>query len=188
MARIGTPACVRVGLVAGLVGCSFSPNLGNGTVACGPNGLCPDGFSCQSDNRCYKSGGPAECIPSCVAGLECQNGSCVCTSSSCPEGCCAGSTCVLATTANDCGQGGGVCRACGVGSDGCVADGGCSCGGTAPCQGGARCVDGLCECDSSSCPGCCQGGNCLQRGTSACGVNGATCVSCDSDLADWCSP
>ena len=78
MWRATTLACALAGLAC-LPGCSFSPNIGNGAVACGPNGLCPDGFGCQSDNRCYKSGGPAECIPSCVGGLECQNGSCVCT-------------------------------------------------------------------------------------------------------------
>src|SRR5580698_6199331 len=112
-----TFACALACAVACLPGCAFSPNLGNGTLACGPNGLCPDGYSCQADNKCYKSGGPSGCLPSCAAGLACQNGSCVCSPGSCPEGCCAGGSCVQAVTANDCGQGGEACQACGIGAD-----------------------------------------------------------------------
>lgn len=42
-------------VLAGLLlsGCVFSPRLGDGDIACGPNGLCPPGFSCGSDARCH---------------------------------------------------------------------------------------------------------------------------------------
>jgi hypothetical protein len=37
-------------------GC-YNPKIDDGTFSCGPNGLCPDGFSCQS-GRCFKGAAP----------------------------------------------------------------------------------------------------------------------------------
>jgi hypothetical protein len=38
-----------------VAGC-FTPNLGDGSVACGANGLCPPKYFCHaSDQRCYKT-------------------------------------------------------------------------------------------------------------------------------------
>jgi hypothetical protein len=37
-----------------LASCVFSPELGEGRVACGAGGLCPDGYSCAVDGRCYR--------------------------------------------------------------------------------------------------------------------------------------
>lgn len=35
-------------------GC-FTPELGDGAVACGANGACPPRYFCHADNRCYKT-------------------------------------------------------------------------------------------------------------------------------------
>jgi len=46
-----------------------------------------------------------------------------------------------------------------------------------PASGGQRCVNGLCTCDSTSCPsGCCAGTACGARSLSACGNCGLACV------------
>jgi hypothetical protein len=38
------------------VGC-FSPDLGDGKIACGSGGSCPSGYVCRADNHCWKDGG-----------------------------------------------------------------------------------------------------------------------------------
>jgi hypothetical protein len=71
-----------------LFGACYRPNITQGGLRCTDAGVCPDGFTCASDNRCYKGdGGPVaptcdlptpdagacsiplaagqECIPSC---------------------------------------------------------------------------------------------------------------------------
>lgn len=47
-------------VAAGASGCAFSPDLGDGTLACASDGACPSGYVCASDQRCYRSadGGP----------------------------------------------------------------------------------------------------------------------------------
>jgi hypothetical protein len=70
---------------------------------------------------------------------------CKCSASTCPTGCCTGSTSTNYCAGNfpACGSPGG-CTICGVESDRCVA-GGCSCGpGGAPCAVGT-CRDGGCQ-------------------------------------------
>lgn len=41
-----------LGLAIVLIGCSFSPEIGDGTISCGPKGSCPPGFVCGADLRC----------------------------------------------------------------------------------------------------------------------------------------
>ena len=88
-----------------------------------------------------------------------------------------------------CGSNGSACATCDPAfADGC-ANGGCTCGGTAACLPGQKCIGGVCVCNAATCPsGCCNSGSCIAPPTLArCGLNGATCVTCDLDLADICS-
>ena len=46
-------AAVLVVCSLSVLGC-YSPNIGEGSYACGSDGGCPDNFRCASDNRCYQ--------------------------------------------------------------------------------------------------------------------------------------
>jgi hypothetical protein len=79
------------------------------------------------------------------------------------SGCCSSTgKCITATSAEQCGQKGNLCTACGSNE---------------------TCNKGVCgsSCNASNCPGCCQGNTC-QTGDSAtaCGTNGVACQICDS--------
>ena len=66
-------------------------------------------------------------------------------------------------------------KACGA-PDGC---GGVCQSGT--CGSGLHCSAGSCVCDSSSCTGCCSGGQCYAGTDPAeCGKGGTSCASCGS--------
>ena len=41
-----------------LLGCSFSPDIGDGTLGCGPNNSCPPDFLCGLDQRCHHAQPP----------------------------------------------------------------------------------------------------------------------------------
>jgi hypothetical protein len=38
-----------------LLGCSFSPDIGDGTIQCAHDHSCPPGFICGSGERCFRS-------------------------------------------------------------------------------------------------------------------------------------
>src|SRR5262249_29872657 len=41
-------------LVLLLAGCTFEPAISDGKILCGDNGLCPPGFTCGGDGRCWR--------------------------------------------------------------------------------------------------------------------------------------
>ena len=49
-----------VPLLLALAAACYKPGINEGDFICGPNGACPDGFKCQTDNRCYRNGLPAD--------------------------------------------------------------------------------------------------------------------------------
>ncbi|ATB30623.1 hypothetical protein [Melittangium boletus] len=89
-----------------------------GVCVCGANPACAP----ETSDRCLL--GMCRCGNSaaCGKGQQCVNGSCVCTSDSCPGGCCSGNTCEPGTTKDRCGKGGESCAKC---KKTCNADGTC---------------------------------------------------------------
>jgi hypothetical protein len=155
---------------------------GAACVACDPatTNLCDGAGNCT----CGATGGacaPGElCVGSDAAGM-CV--SAICDATSCPNGCCDGSTCSAPTGAT-CGSGGGPCASCdSTLADRCTAVGTCGCGTGAACVPGQRCVADACVCDATSCPnGCCAGTDCVDGlSNDACGTGGAACQSCVPD-------
>jgi hypothetical protein len=63
---------ILLGSMMPTIGC-YRPNIGQGTLRCTDAGVCPDGYTCKSDNRCYNGdGGPpaATCdLPTPDAGI-----------------------------------------------------------------------------------------------------------------------
>ena len=86
----------------------------------GPTGTC-EVFASESNTSC---GVPGATCAGCGAGLECNKstGACVCDATSCPGGCCNGSTCVvLASESNTtCGSGGAACANCTTSGETCA--------------------------------------------------------------------
>jgi len=78
----------------------------NGQCKCGSNGPCGEGQACVNGQCKCGSSGP------CRPDQECVNGQCSCTSSSCPNGCCAGDTCEPGTEKSKCGKNGDACQQC----------------------------------------------------------------------------
>lgn len=140
-------------------GC-FTPDLGDGAIACGANRACPPRYFCHADNHCYKtpdSGGDADLGGETFDFAGGDFAACVraiCGAQSCgviPDNCGSTMDCGnLCSTGRSCGGGGTPhqcgcptqvsCgnRNCGTIPDGC---GGVeSCGGTCPsgqtCGGG----------------------------------------------------
>ncbi|HEU0116269.1 MAG TPA: hypothetical protein VFQ80_16390 [Thermomicrobiales bacterium] len=154
-------------------------------VTCG--GLCVDLQT--DDNHC------GSCGHACGSDQRCQDGSCICDATNCPNGCCDGATatCKRGTSDSDCGDGGTLCQICNAcqtcNGTTCAAKAGACCGeGKGACQdgqcvacaAGQRCQAGACVCDATSCStGCCDGATC-HAGTDnlACGTNGDACVAC----------
>jgi hypothetical protein len=56
-------------------------------------------------------GGTLNC-GTCATGQVCNGGACICTSASCPTGCCAGTTCEVGNTKAACGERGVSCLTC----------------------------------------------------------------------------
>jgi hypothetical protein len=127
-----------------------------------------------------------------------------CTSQTCPDGCCDGSTC-REPSATTCGTGGSICADCTADarSDSCSNDS-CVCAATGSlCAAGEECTQTGCEGCTPDCAGKCQGAgddcgstcpdnNCTDgcctgahecipyadQSDSACGKNGGSCVDC----------
>src|SRR5438034_245939 len=74
----------------------------------------------------------------CAADMECVAGVGTCTVKSCQNGCCAGNTCVAATSASQCGILGASCIDCRPIGNACIL-GNCQCNGAAPCGAHAIC-------------------------------------------------
>ncbi len=143
--------------------------------------------SCGEDDGC---GNP--CLTgSCLNGQQCVDGQCLCTVSSCPDGCCKDDTCFLGTADDHCGIGGTGCSDCLSSDQACDADHQCidctpqcagnvcgapnGCGGicaAGSCAAGQVCIGGQGTCSAASGPeGCCG----------ACGTGGASCYTCVDD-------
>ncbi|HOX46198.1 MAG TPA: hypothetical protein PK668_21520 [Myxococcota bacterium] len=117
-------------------GPSESCTAASGYSVCGP--LCtPDcaGRDC-GDDGCGGSCG------ACQGGQYCQAGVCawVCDPSTCPAGCCDGTSCLPGDTRDACGRGGGACL---------------------ECLGQQTCVDGACDAPVDPCGGVPMTGRCL---------------------------
>lgn len=149
---------------------------GGGCGACsqgccngGTRGVC-EPFASQTAGSCGAGGATCQ---ACATGQTCDstNGQCICTPSSCPNGCCNGSTCVpyASQAAGTCGAGGAACG---------------------PCLSGQDCstTNGQCLCDATSCPhGCCNGATCVayaEQTPGQCGTGGVSCAACANAVCD----
>lgn len=154
---------------------------------CGPSnctGCCSSGV-CRSGTSSTACGVGGQSCASCGAGSSCSadGGVCIttssCNASTCPNGCCDGTTC-RSSTATTCGTAGRSCTSCvTTRSNSCDPSGQCGCGSGSVCDVGLRCVGGTCTCDPATCAGCCDGTTC-RSGTqkSKCGRDGGVCMSC----------
>lgn len=172
-------------VVTALSGAGLLLSTGCSSSTCGPsscaNGCCDQNGSCQPGTTSLLCGASGGACAACGTGQACQAGVCggadggsdggaMCSASTCPSGCCAGTVCLTYNrqTDNACGASGAACHACTV--------------GTQTCQGGA-CVTG---CGSNNCDGCCStAGTCIHlnsnggtQTTSQCGYGGAVCQMC----------
>jgi hypothetical protein len=124
--------------------CGTPVDCGRCTCATG----CPECQTCNpATGRCI--GNPAADEAPCGTGGRCLAGECVCDATSCPTGCCDGTTCRIADD-NACGTEGRACTSCTScqscsGAGQCEADAGknrnlCQIAGS----GGGVCLDGEC--------------------------------------------
>jgi hypothetical protein len=124
-ARVVCVVCVAC--VALAAACAFSPAFGDGQLACGSGGACPDGYVCGADGRCHLVDGARPC-GSCVAlGADCGKAVDDCGHVlDCGGGCDNGNRCGGGGAPNVCGP--AECRkhdcaalgvVCGTFSDGC---------------------------------------------------------------------
>ncbi len=158
------------------------------------------GMSCRTDSQC---GASAVCIEGlCFSNdtgapsTACDAGQVRACASSLGEMClvgelaCDGGTwgaCMPSAASSDLQSCGASCGPCSSGADRCE-QGICKCGGTAACGAGLRCGREACVCDAISCQGCCDGLACRPIGFPVCGSPGGACATCDSTVADGCSP
>jgi hypothetical protein len=47
---------VAAAVLGGLAACTYAPDFGNDKLVCGAGQTCPKGYSCASDNKCWKTG------------------------------------------------------------------------------------------------------------------------------------
>src|SRR6185436_267614 len=99
------------------------------TAQCGTTGAECVYCNTAYTNQCNSGSCGCGSGPACGAGLVCVSGTCTCTASSCPNGCCQGNVCYPGNTTALCGVGGAACQTCSSpGSDTCTS-GYCVCGG-----------------------------------------------------------
>ncbi|MBI1818052.1 MAG: DUF4215 domain-containing protein [Deltaproteobacteria bacterium] len=110
-----------------------------------PDDGCSATCAVEPDHTCI--GSPSVCTcgtnPACIAGQRCVSGSCVCDNTSCPNGCCAGSTCTVPSPTS-CGAGGASCLTCDTALADTCTNGACACGAGPACAAGERCMNGVC--------------------------------------------
>jgi hypothetical protein len=192
------------GFVLLAAGC-FTPNLGEGQVACGESGACPSGYHCAGDGKCYSVEvdlGLADLSSGDLAG-GCARATCGadtcgvipdnCGSTiDCGDPCTTGTTCGGGGTAHVCGCPTEVmcgARNCGTMPNGC--GGVTTCGGACPtgqsCGGGmgANKMANVCNAGMACMPMMCSGNMCglISDGCAAvldCGTC-QTGKSCGSD-------
>lgn len=183
-----------IGFVAAFgPGCDGGKGISRCTVS-NCEGCCDDSGQCQKGTSEANCGAGAATCVGCAVGRSCLKlsstsdfgGKCsgtgggdggtgggsggsgdtgICNASTCSNGCCNGTSCVVVTNTAKCGQGGAAC---------------------APCGAGNTCVSGVC----SPCNGCVDisTGQC-KSGTemTACGRTGGFCQSCDSLQGQACN-
>ncbi|MEZ4338152.1 MAG: hypothetical protein R3B82_16145 [Sandaracinaceae bacterium] len=180
----------------GSCACGSGPTCATGQRceggACVCDGLscagCCEGTTCRAGDEDAFCGSGGSTCDDCGGGGCSATGACAgCNATTCPDGCCTGSTCQTASPTT-CGAGGGACVSCDPSkADGCTA-GGCTCGGGAACGAGQRCVGGACVCDATSCPtGCCAGNVCATLSVTSCAPPGEVCASCNPTPANGCA-
>ncbi len=54
--RLRTMLVVTTLVLGGAGACTYSPDFANDQLVCGPGNSCPKGYSCASDNKCWKIG------------------------------------------------------------------------------------------------------------------------------------
>lgn len=172
--------------------CQGTQCLDRSLAACAAAGAACQSCDSVSANRCSATG-TCSCGdgPACSGGQRCVGGLCVCDSTSCPAGCCQGTSCQTRGLSN-CGINGASCVGCDSSvADNCGADGTCRCGATPTCGQGQTCTQGTCtggSCNGSNCPaGCCVNGACQARTLSSCGAGGSSCTTCEPTRADACT-
>jgi len=132
--------------------CACLPAAQCGGACCTPVETC-DAVShqCQSCTpsctglQCGDDGCGGSC-GQCQAGQFCQNGGCgwLCDSTTCPGGCCLGTTCMPGTGTGACGSGGDACDTC---------------------QAGETCISGTCGVPTDPCDGVPFEGRCASATT-----------------------
>jgi len=104
---------------------------------CTPDRTCPEGFACDTDNKCHACGGEHNlCCPgnTCAQGLVCNQGTCY----TCGERgsyCCDSDLCEEGLSCLE-----GVCRGCGLEFE--------------PCCPGNKCEEGTYCSDKNTCKSC----------------------------------
>jgi hypothetical protein len=158
--------------------CGIGDTCSSGQCTCGGGGTCAgccNGSTCEaltseSSTSCGSGGAACEACP---GGDTCNtsNGQCVCNASSCPNGCCSGTTCIAYASESNgsCGAMGAACTAC---------------GSNQACDT----ANGECVCNATTCAhGCCNGNACVLYGSESpteCGAAGAACQTCTNGVCD----
>jgi hypothetical protein len=168
-----------------------------------PTGCCDENHRCQpgtTNITCGTEGSPCiSCKPSRGQFCDATQRECLCTSQTCPNGCCDGGPgnpgVCQANQAPLCGIGGALCQDCGD-FNVCNAQGQCvcsprSCPSPQVCCGDGRCkapLGGQCSGDSDCCAGqtCCQGTCRLPAGGSGCTSNAHCCSHTLGNATDVC--
>lgn len=156
-----------------------------------------EGKPCGGDDGC---GGRCT-VGFCALGQRCDEGTCRCDQSSCPEGCCQQNACFVGAADSHCGTAGQACVDCLAAGQSCGADQSCfacqpqcagkACGAPNECGGicsigscpeGQLCSGGQCVCNALSCAtGCCENNFCYPGDDdSRCGTQGGLCADCDA--------
>ena len=102
-----TAACGHGGGVC--QSCTGEGQTCGGSGHAGVCGCTPHCTGCGGDDGC---GGTCN---TCSSGQTCVGGACVCNATSCPNGCCEGSSCLTGTSTSACRSGGALCGTCSSG-------------------------------------------------------------------------
>ncbi|MBL8911355.1 MAG: hypothetical protein JNM17_11740 [Archangium sp.] len=171
------------GAALALAGCRLVDLSQVTAFGCAEGGRCPDGKVCCADSMCRAdcsgvtgggSGGGGGAMGGGNGGGGAMGGgsggggggATICDATTCPNGCCDGTTCVMNQIASQCGRAGQACQ---------------------QCPSGESCVDGACEgCLQTCTTGCCTGSTCAQRSQNTCGLSNSVCSACGIQ-SDGCS-
>jgi hypothetical protein len=207
-----------IGTLAALAAAALGRSVEQADAKPGKAGPCGNGSpkanQCKKDSDCCTGycnkgvcryvplGGKCSATRKCRGKAVCVNGKCArsapaCDATTCPQGCCNGTTCVPYASQTDgaCGTAGAACGACKVGeacesgvcAASCIEEGAaCTVGQTTCCVGGCSSLDGNKCCSPPNGPcttnaGCCgSGALCYgQLPKKCCYASGASCFSND---------